>query len=76
MSAADAAIQKKSGAGKTSIEEIEDILKIVKSLEKSRLVIKGIRETTKTIKNEAKEQKGIFLSKSLETSATSISEKQ
>ena len=44
MSAADAAIQKKSGAGKTSIEEIEDILKIVKSLEKSRLVIKGIRE--------------------------------
>ena len=72
MSAADAAIQKKYGA----IEEIEDILKIVKSLEKSRLVIKGIRETTKTIKNEAKEQKGIFLSKSLETSATSISEKQ
>ena len=44
MSAADAAIQKKYGAGKTSIEEIEDILKIVKSLEKSRLVIKGIRE--------------------------------
>ena len=37
---------------------MEDIMKIVKSLEESRLLIKGISET---IKNEAKEQKGRFL---------------
>ena len=33
-------------------------MKIVKSLEESKLLIKGISETTK---NEAKEQKGGFL---------------
>ena len=38
---------------------MEDKMKIVKSLEKSRLIIKGIIET---IKNEVKEQKGRFLS--------------
>ena len=37
---------------------MEDIMKIAKSLEKSGLLIKGIREA---IKNEAKEQKGGFL---------------
>ena len=37
---------------------MEEIKKIVKSLEESRLLIKGISET---IKNEAKEQKGGFL---------------
>ena len=41
-----------------SNEEIIDIMKIVKSLEESGLLIKGISET---IKNEAKEQKGGFL---------------
>ena len=35
-----------------SNEEMNDIMKIVKSLEESELVIKGISET---IKNEAKE---------------------
>ena len=35
-----------------------DIIKIVKSLEDSGLLIKGVDET---IKNEAKEQKGRFL---------------
>ena len=34
---------------------MEDIMKIVKSLEESGLLLKGISET---IKNEAKEQKG------------------
>ena len=34
-----------------SIEEMEDLMKIVKSLEESRLLIKGISET---IKNEIK----------------------
>ena len=36
----------------------EDIMKIVKSLKESGLLIKGI---TETIKNEAKKQKGGFL---------------
>ena len=59
MSAADAAIQKKTyGSGSTALiisnEEIEGIMKTVKSLEQSRLLIKGISET---IKNEAKQTK-------------------
>ena len=37
---------------------MEDIMRIVKSLEESGLLVKGISET---IKNEAKEQKGGFL---------------
>ena len=59
----DAAIQKKIyGSGITSLitsnEEMEDIMKIVKSIEKSGLLIKGISET---IRNEAKKQKSRFL---------------
>ena len=62
-SAADAAIHKKMfGSGFTTLiisnEEMNDIMKIVKSLEESRLLIKGVFET---IKNELKEQKGWFL---------------
>ena len=38
-------------------EEMNEIMKIVKSLEESGLLIRGIG---KTIKNEAKEQKGGF----------------
>ena len=38
---------------------MKDILKIVKSLEDSELLLEGVNET---IKNEAKEQKGGFLS--------------
>ena len=58
----DAAIQKKiHKPGTTTLivsnEEMEDIMKIVKSLEKSGLLIKGISGTTK---NEAKKQKGGF----------------
>ena len=41
-----------------SNEERNDSMKIVKSLEESGLLIKGV---SKTIKNEAKEQKGGFL---------------
>ena len=37
---------------------MEDILKIVKSLEDSVLLLEGVSET---IKNEAKEQKGGFI---------------
>ena len=38
---------------------MEDIIKIVKSLEDSGLLLKGVSET---VENEAKEQKGRFLS--------------
>ena len=66
--ATDAAIHKKIfGSGITLIissEEINDIMKIVKSLEVSGLLIKGVSET---IKNEAKEEKGGFLSMLLGT---------
>ena len=74
LSMADAAIQKKIyGSGTTALiisnEEIEDILKVVKSLEESGLLIKGISEI---IKNKAKEQIGWFLSVLLGTLAASI----
>ena len=74
MSAADAVIQKKVYGSSTtalisSSEEMEDIMKIVKSLEESGLLIKGIRET---IINKAKEQKVRFLSMLLGTLAASI----
>ena len=72
-SIADAAIQKKIyGSGITSLitsnEEMEDIMKIVKSIEKSGLLIKGISET---IRNEAKKQKSRFLRMLLGTLAAS-----
>ena len=55
MSATDAVIQKNHESGTAasiiSIEEMEDIMKIVKSFEESGLLIKEISET---IKNEAK----------------------
>ena len=74
MSAADAVIQKKIyGSGTTALitsnEEMEDIMKIVESLEESGLLIKVISETIKT---EAKEQKGGFLSLLSGTLATSV----
>ena len=43
---------------------MEDILKIVRSLEDSGLLLKGVSET---IQNEAKKQKGRFLSMLLGT---------
>ena len=63
-SAADAGIHKKVLGSRTTIliisnDEMEDIIKIVKSLEDSGLLLKGV---SKTIQNEAKEQKGGFLS--------------
>ena len=47
-----------------SNNEIEDIIKIVKSLEDSGLLLKGV---TETVQNEAKEQKRGFLSMLLGT---------
>ena len=48
---------------------MNDIMKIVKSLEESGFLIKGV---SKTIKNEAKEQKGGFLSMLLGTLGASL----
>ena len=42
----------------SKLRKVNDIMKIIKSLQESSLLIKGVR---KTIKNEAKEQKGGFL---------------
>ena len=49
---------------------MENVMKIVKSFEETRLLIKGMSET---IKNEAKEQKGQFLSMLLGILAASLS---
>ena len=73
-SATDAVVHKKIfGSGiKTimiSYEEMNDIMKIVKSLEESDLLIK---EDNKTIKNEAKKQGKVFLGISLSTLGASL----
>ena len=84
-SAADAGIHKKIlGSGKRPLDsalphnnttliisndEMDDILKIVKSLEDSGVLFKGLSET---IQNEAKEQRGGFLGILLGTLGTSL----
>ena len=73
-SATDAAIHKRMfGSGFTTLiisnEEMNDIMKIVKCLEESGLLIKGV---SKTMKNESKEQKGGFLEMLVETSGASL----
>ena len=52
-----------------SNDEMDDILKIVKSLEDSGVLLKGFSET---IQNEAKEQRGGFLGMLLGTLGTSL----
>ena len=64
MSVIDGSIKKKMiVAGTTTLiisnDEMDDILKIVKSLEDSNVLLKGVSET---IQHEAKEQRGGFLS--------------
>ena len=56
-------IKKIKGSGNTttliiSDDEIEDTIKIVKYLEDSGLLLKGV---TETVQNEVKERKGVFL---------------
>ena len=73
-SAADAGIHKKIlGSGNTTLiisnEEMNDIMKIVQALEDSNILLKGV---TKTVQNEAKEQKGGFLSMLLGTLGASL----
>ena len=61
------------GYGNTTLiisnEEVNDIMKIIKSLEESGLLIKDVSET---IKNEVKEQKGGVLSTLLGTLGPSL----
>ena len=61
-SAIDAGVQKKIyGSGTTTLiisnKEMNDIMKIVQDLEDRGILLKGV---TETIKNETKEQKGVF----------------
>ena len=79
MSAIDGSIQKKihgsgatKGAGVKLIieqEDMNDIMKIIKALEKSGILLKGV---SKTIKNETKEQRGGFLNMLLGTLGASL----
>ena len=78
VSAADAGIHKKIlGSGSDhnntiliiSNDEMDDIIKIVKSLEDSGVLLKGVSET---IQNEAKEQREGFLSMLLGTLGASL----
>ena len=74
-SATDAAVNKKilgSGNHTTLIisnDDMQDLLKIVKSLKDSDLLLDGITENGK---NEVKEQKGVFLSMLLGALGTSL----
>ena len=72
-SAADAGIQKILESGNTALiisnDEINYIIKIIKSLEHSGLLLKGV---TETVENEVKEQKGGFLSMLLGTIGGSL----
>ena len=74
MPAIDGSIKKNMlGSGATTLiisnDEMDDILKIVKSLENSGVLLKGVSET---IQHEAKEQRGGFLSKLLGTLGASL----
>ena len=61
------------GSGTTTLiisnDEMNDIIKIVKSLEDSGVILKGVSET---IQHEAKEQRGGFLSMLLGTLGASL----
>ena len=77
-SATDVAINKKIlGSGNhitliISNDDMQDTLKIVKSLEDSGILLDGI---TETVENEVKKQKGGFLSMLLGTLGASLLEK-
>ena len=73
MSAIDGSIQKKiHGSGVKLIieqEDMNDIMKIIEALENSGILLK---EASKKIKNETKEQRGGFLSMLSETLGASL----
>ena len=66
-------IKKILGSGNTALiisnKDIEDLIKIVKSLEDSGLLLKGV---TESVQNEVKEQKGGFLGMLLGTLGASL----
>ena len=73
-SAADAGLHKKIlGSGNTTLiisnKDMDDLIEIVKSLEDSGLLLKGV---TEPVQNEVKEQKGGFLSMLLGTLGASL----
>ena len=73
MSATDGSIQKKThGSGVKLIieeEDMQEFIKIIKELENSDILLKGV---SKTIENEIKEQRGGFLSMLLGTLGASL----
>ena len=74
MSAIDGSIKKKMlGSGTTTLiisnDEMDDILKIVKFLENSGVLLKGVSET---IQHKAKEQRGGFFRMLLGTLGASL----
>ena len=73
MSAIDGGMEKKiHGSGVKLIieqEDMKDIMKIIKALENSGILLKGV---SKTIKNETKEQRRGFLSILLGTLGASL----
>ena len=73
MSAIDGSIQKKIHVSGVKLiiekEDMEDIIKIIKELENSDILLKGV---SKTIENEIKEQRGGFLSMLLGTLGASL----
>ena len=73
MSAIDESVEKKiHGSGIKLIiegEDMQDIIKIIKELENSNILLKGV---SKTIENEIKEQRGGFLSMLLRTLGASL----
>ena len=74
MSAIDGSIKKRIlGSGTTTLiisnDEMNDIIKIVKTIENSGVLLKGVSET---IQHEAKEQRGGFISMLLGTLGASL----
>ena len=73
MSAIDGGIQKKIHGSRIKLiieeEDMQDIIKIIKELENSDILLKGV---SVTIENEIKEQRGEFLSMLLGTLGASL----
>ena len=73
MSAIDGSIQKKIYCSGVKLiieqEDMKDVIKIIKTLENSGILLKGV---SKTIRNETNEQRSGFLSMLLGTSVASL----
>ena len=72
MSAIDGSMQKKIHGSRVKLiieQDMNDIMKIIRALENSGILLKGV---SKTIKNETKKQRGGFLSTPLGTLGASL----